>query len=188
MLRTQVSVWPSRSSQTGEDRHSLALCCQDWDRGKQKFWAEGPGAKAKDCLGELGLMQEGTFVLGFEEWVGVFLLLWSWCLAVSDPALGKGVPWSSLSGSSGPCCPVHFISFQSTILCPVHSGAMHGKLKGSHFKPKGGAPRTASKFASPCLSTDLSQGQELPVRCGRAKREKGGLLMRVGWGGGHAMP
>lgn len=33
----------------------------------KKFWAEGAGAKAKHCLGELGLMQEGTCLLGFEE-------------------------------------------------------------------------------------------------------------------------
>lgn len=33
----------------------------------KKFWAAGAGAKAKHCLGEFGLMQEGTFVLGFEE-------------------------------------------------------------------------------------------------------------------------
>lgn len=65
MPRTQVSVWPSRSSQTGgRQTFPSPVLSGLRQRGNSRLRAL---EQRQRLPGELGLMQEGTFVLGFEE-------------------------------------------------------------------------------------------------------------------------
>lgn len=92
----------------------------------------------RHCLEELGFIQEGTFVLGFEECIGVFLLLWLPAPSCVKPCTGQGCSLilPGKSGSLGalflPALSI-FVSFRSSALCPIHSET-RGKLKASHVK------------------------------------------------------